>query len=305
MKNLYDVIIVGAGPAGLSSAIYTGRARLKTLIIEKGAPGGQILLADFVENYPGFPKGVTPFQLMDGFKNHAEKFGAKIEISEAKKVQKENKKWKVITEKGEYTTRALIISTGSSYRKLNVPGELRLTGKGVSYCATCDAAFFKDKEVAVIGGGNHALIEALFLTKFSKRVKIIHRGKQFRGEKINQERIFSNDKIDIIWGSVVVEISGKDKLESITIENVKTHEVSNLKLDGCFVAIGMNPNSEFIKEVVDIDREGQIKVNHDMATSQPGIFAAGDITNNCPKQIAIAVGSGVIAALSIDKYLEK
>jgi len=305
MRETYDVIIIGAGPAGLAAAVYTGRARLNTLVLEKGMPGGQILLTDFVENYPGFPEGIVPFQLMDNFRKHAEKFGAKIETDEAKKIQKQDDLWYVLGNKGEYPARAVIIAAGSAYHKLGLPGEAELTGRGVSYCATCDGAFFKDQEVAVVGGGDNALTEALFLTKFCSKVKIIHRRDQFRAEKILHERIFANDKIEVLWDSVVEEISGTDRFESITIKNVKDNKTSKLKLDGLFVTIGMDPNSGFVKGLVDLDEGGQIRVRQNMATSQPGIFAAGDITNACPEQMATAVGTGVAAALAVDEYLSK
>lgn len=305
MRETLDVVIIGAGPAGLAAAVYTGRARLNTLILEKGMPGGQILLTDLVENYPGFPEGVVPFQLMEDFRKHAEKFGAKIETDEAKKIQKQGDLWHVSGVKGEYPTRAVIIATGSVYRKLGLPGEKKLTGRGVSYCATCDGAFFKDKEVAVVGGGDNALTEALFLTKFCRAVKVIHRRDQLRSVKILQERIFANDKTEVLWDSVVEEISGEDRFESITIKNVKDNKTSKLKLDGLFIAIGMDPNSEFVKELVDLDELGEIKVSQNMSTSQPGIFAAGDVTDACPEQMATAVGTGVAAALALDEYLSK
>jgi len=305
MKETLDVVIIGAGPAGLAGAVYTGRARLNTLIIEKGMPGGQILLTDFVENYPGFPEGVVPFELMENFRKHAEKFGAKIETDEVKKIQKQGDLWQVFGVKGEYPARAVIIATGSVYRKLGVPGETKLTGRGVSYCATCDGAFFKDKDIAVVGGGDNALTEALFLTKFCRMVKVIHRRDQFRAVKILQERIFANDKTEVLWDSVVEEISGEDRVESITIKNVKDNKTSKLKLDGLFVSIGMDPNSEFVKGLVDLDEWGEIKVSQNMSTSQPGIFAAGDVTDACPEQMATAVGTGVVAALAVDEYLSK
>lgn len=305
MRETLDVVIIGAGPAGLAAAVYTGRARLNTLILEKGMPGGQILLTDFVENYPGFPEGVVPFQLMEDFRKHAEKFGAKIETDEVKKIQKQGELWQVFGVKGEYPTRAVIIATGSVYRKLGLPGEAKLTGRGVSYCATCDGAFFKDKEVAVVGGGDNALTEALFLTKFCRTVKVIHRRDQFRSVKILQERIFANDKTEVLWDSVVEEILGEDRLESIAIKNVKDNKTSKLKLDGVFISIGMDPNSEFVKELVDLDELGEIKVSQNMSTSQPGIFAAGDVTDACPEQMATAVGTGVAAALAVDEYLSK
>jgi thioredoxin reductase (NADPH) len=305
MKETLDVVIIGAGPAGLAAAVYTGRARLNTFILEKGMPGGQILLTDFVENYPGFPEGVVPFQLMEDFRKQAEKFGAKIETDEVKKIQKQGELWQVFGVKGEYPTRAVIIATGSVHRKLGLPGETKLTGRGVSYCATCDGAFFKDKEVAVVGGGDNALTEALFLTKFCRAVKVIHRRDQFSSVKILQERIFASDKTEVLWDSVVEEISGEGRFESITIKNVKDNKTSKLKLDGVFISIGMDPNSEFVKELVDLDEWREIKVSQNMSTSQPGIFAAGDVTNACPEQMATAVGTGVAAALAVDEYLSK
>ena len=305
MRETLDVVIIGAGPAGLAAAVYTGRARLNTLILEKGMLGGQILLTDFVENYPGFPEGVVPFELMENFRKHAEKFGAKIETDEVKKIQKQGELWQVFGVKGEYPARAVIIATGSVYRKLGVPGETKLTGRGVSYCATCDGAFFKDKEIAVVGGGDNALTEALFLTKFCRTVKVIHRRDQLRAVKILQERIFANDKIEVLWDSVLEEISGEDRFESITIKNVKDNKTSKLKLDGLFISIGMDSNSEFVKGLVDLDEWGEIKVSQNMSTSQPGIFAAGDVTDACPEQMATAVGTGVAAALAVDEYLSK
>ena len=305
MTETYDVIIVGAGPAGMAAAIYTGRARLKTLILEKGMPGGQILLTDFVENYPGFPEGVVPFELMDNFRKHAEKFGAKIETDEVKEIRKEEELWRVVGNKGEYLGRAVIIATGSSYRKLGLPEEVKLTGRGISYCGTCDGAFFKDREVAVVGGGDHALTEALFLTKFCTSVKVIHRRDEFRGEKIIQERIFANEKIEVLWDSVIEEIKGKDKLESISIRNVKDETIRELKIDGLFISVGMDPNTSFVKGLVEMDEMEQIKVSQKMTTSQPGIFAAGDVTNACPEQMATAVGTGVAAALAVDEYLSR
>lgn len=305
MSQTYDVIILGAGPAGMAAAIYTGRARLNTLVLEKGLPGGQILLTDWVENYPGFPDGVMPFQLMDNFRKQAAKFGAKIETDKVKDVRRKDSLWLVLGNRGKYQARAVIIATGSDYRKLGLEGEARLTGRGVSYCATCDGAFFKDKVIGVIGGGDNALTEALFLTRFCRLVKVIHRHNQFRAEKILQERIFENSKIEVLWDSVIEKISGKDRLESITIMNVKDKSFSEIKLDGLFISIGMDPNTGFVKGLIDINELGQVKVSKTMATSEPGIFAAGDVTDACPEQMATAVGTGVAAALAVDEYLSR
>lgn len=303
MTNVFDVVIIGAGPAGLAAAVYTGRARLQTLILEKGVPGGQILLTDWVENYPGFPQGVVPFELIENFRKHAEKFGAKIEVDEAREIRKEGRRWLVIGNKSEYLGRAIIIATGSVYRKLGLADEERLTGKGVSYCAICDAAFFREREVAVVGGGDNALTEALFLTKYSKKVTIIHRRDKFRAERILQERAFSTEKIEVLWNSTIEAINGKDRLETITIRNLKENKTFTRKIDGLFVSIGMDPNSFFLRNLLELNEWGQIKVRPNMATSQPGIFAAGDVTDACPRQMATAVGSGVSAALAVDEYL--
>jgi len=305
MSESFDVVIIGAGPAGLAAALYTGRARLETLILEKGMPGGQILLSDFVENYPGFPDGAVPFQLMENFRKHAEKFGAEMKTDEAGDIRREDDLWVVVGHKAEYPARAVIIATGSVYRKLGLEGEEKLTGKGVSYCATCDGAFFVDKDVAVVGGGDNALREALFLTKYCRTVKIIHRRDQFRAEKIYQERVASNEKIEVLWNSVIQEIVGEEKFDSVKLKNKTTNEMSNLKLDGLFLSIGMDPNSGFVKKLLDLDEWGQIKVGPSMTTSQPGIFAAGDVTDACPEQIATAVGTGVAAALTLDRYLSE
>lgn len=303
MSETYGVIIIGAGPAGLAAAVYTGRAKLNTLVLEKGMPGGQILLTDLVENYPGFPDGAVPFELMDNFRKHAEKFGAKIGTDEVREIRKKDNLWSILGNRREYLTKAVIVATGSAYSKLGVPKEEELIGKGVSFCATCDAAFFKEKEVGVVGGGDNALTEALFLTKFCKKVTIIHRRDHFRAEKILQERAVANEKIEILWDTIIQEIQGGERFESILVKNVKTNKISQLKFDGLFISIGTDPNTDFVTGFLDLDERGKIKVGPSMTTSQPGIFAAGDVTNACPEQMAIAVGSGVIAALAVDEYI--
>ena len=303
-SKLFDVIIIGAGPAGLSAAIYTGRAKLNTLVLEKSIPGGQILMTDWVENYPGFPEGVAPFTLVEDFRKQADKFGAEIEAAEVNRVDKKDNQWLIICGEREYLTHTLIIATGSNYRKLEVQGEKELTGRGVSYCATCDGAFFRDKIVGVAGGGSFALTEAVFLTKFAREVKLIHRRAQFRGEKILQERVARNDKISLVLDTVIEKINGGEKLASLTIKNVKTNKVSELRLDGIFISVGMEPNTGFLSSLLDLNEKGEIVVTKGMATSKPGIYAAGDVTDACSKQVATAVGSGVEAAIAADKYIE-
>ncbi|NOR13565.1 MAG: thioredoxin-disulfide reductase, partial [Candidatus Aminicenantes bacterium] len=295
MSQTHDVIILGAGPAGLSSAIYTGRAMLDTLILEKGAPGGQILMADVIENYPGFPEGIAPVELTESFRKQAERFGAKIGIDTIKELKREGQTWKVCGNKNEYLTRAVIIATGANFRRLGVKGEGKFTGRGVSYCATCDGFFFRDKVVAVVGGGNWALTEAIFLTKFARQVKVIHRRDQFRAEKILQERTLAHEKMEVLWDTVIEGISGDTTLKSMTVKNVKTGELTELEVDGLFVSIGTVPNSEFVKDLLRLNEWREIVVGKKMETSQPGIFAAGDVTDACPEQVATAVGTGVAA----------
>jgi thioredoxin reductase (NADPH) len=303
MDAPWDVVIVGAGPAGLAAAIYAGRARRSTLVLEKGLPGGQILLTDWVENFPGLPDGVTPFDLMRDFRKHAEKFGARIETDEIEGLSGTEGNWLLKGSKRAYAALAVIIATGSSYRRLGIENEARLTGRGVSYCATCDGAFFKGRDVAMVGGGDNALKEALFLTKYCRKVTIIHRRDRFRGERIYQERVFASDKIEVRWDTVVKAINGGDKIESLDIRNLKNNSTLHLPVDGLFVSIGTEPQTGFVRGFPDLNEWGQVKVKPNMETSAAGIFAAGDVSDACPKQIATAVGTGVHAALSVEEYL--
>lgn len=305
MKQLYDVVIAGAGPAGLSAGIYTGRALLRTLILDKGVPGGQILLTDKIENYPGFSESVSSFSLADKFKSQAVKFGCEINQEEIKKIEREEDVWVITTAENKYSARAVIVATGSSHRKLDVPGESEFIGKGVSYCATCDAAFFRDKVVAVIGGGSYALTEALFLTKFAKIVHIIHRREHLRAEKLLQKRTKENKKINLVLSSVITEIKGDQKVQKANILNIKNKDKFEIKLDGIFVSIGMVPNTNIVKGLVDLNEKGEVIVGKNMETSKQGIFAAGDVTDACSNQVATAVGAGVEAGLAVNKYIEE
>ncbi len=305
MKQTYDVVIAGAGPAGLSAGTYTGRALLKTLILDKGMPGGQILLTDIIENYPGFPEAVSSFSLAEGFKSQALKFGCEISQDEIKKIEKKDNVWTVTTVEEEFLARSLIIATGSSHRKLDVPGERQFTGKGVSYCATCDGAFFRDKVIAVVGGGSYALTEALFLTRFAQKVIVIHRRDQFRAEKVLQVRVKDNEKIELMLDSVVKEINGDQRVRSATILNIINKKESKIEIEGIFVSVGMIPNTDIVKGLVDLNDKGEIIVTKNMATSEQGIFAAGDVTDACSNQVATAVGAGVEAGLAVNKYIER
>jgi len=300
----YDVVIIGAGPAGLAAAIYTGRDRLKTVVLEKGLPGGQVLLTDWVENYPGFPEGITPFELIENFRKQAENFGAVIELDEAKSIRKKDEFWVVSGPNREYATRAVIVATGAAYRKLGIPSEARLTGRGVSYCATCDAPFFKDRVVAVVGGGDNALTEAIFLTKFCRKLILIHRREQFRARKILQERIAASPKIEVLGNCVVESAEGENYLERIMVRNVKENRTFPVQLDGLFISIGTDPHTDFVKGLLELNEWREIKVKSNMATSEEGIFAAGDVVDASPKQVATAVGTGVVAALAVNDYLQ-
>jgi len=304
MNGPYDVIILGAGPAGLAAALYAGRARLQTLVLEKGLPGGQILRTEHIENYPGFPEGVTPFDLMDRFRRQAEKFGAKIETDEVKALRREKPYWVLVGDSSEYRAKAVIIATGGSYRRLGLPQEGRLTGRGISYCATCDGAFFRDKPIAVVGGGDNALTEALFLTRFVSKLHLIHRRDEFRAVRILQERVLADPKIEVFKDTVVEAIQGQSLLESLTVRNIKTGAVIELKVEGLFISIGIVPASALVKDIVTLNEWGEIKVNQKMATTAPGIFAAGDVCDSCPKQVATSAGTGVAAALAADEYLQ-
>jgi thioredoxin reductase (NADPH) len=277
---------------------------LDTLVLEKGAPGGQILMTDFIENYPGFPEGIAPIELMQSFRKQAEHFGAKIDTDTAKELQRENQLWRVIGSKDEYLTRAVIIATGANFKKLGVKGEGKFTGRGVSYCATCDGFFFRDKVVAVVGGGSWALTEAIFLTKFAREVKVIHRRDQFRAEKILQERTLAHEKIEVIWDTVIEEVIGDTTLNALLVKNVKSGKTFHLAVDGLFVSIGTIPNSDFVKDLIELNEWQEIVVGKKMETSQSGLFAAGDVTDACPQQVATAVGTGVAAAIAIDEYLQ-
>ncbi|MDO8885679.1 thioredoxin-disulfide reductase [Candidatus Oleimmundimicrobium sp.] len=306
-NDFYDLIIIGGGPAGLTAGIYAARAKLKTLLLEKGLPGGQISTTEYVENYPGFPNVIKGQELAQKMEAQAKQFGLEISLlSKATSLKKKDGAFEIkVNNKGSYFAKTIIIATGAFPAKLNIPGEKELTGRGVSYCATCDGAFFKDKKVIVAGGGNAAIEEALFLTRFASEIFIIHRRDQFRADKILQERILKDKKIKLILDSKIKEILGTSKVEGCIVRNKKSGDESKIAIDGIFVYIGSVPNTSFVKGVLELNNEGYIVTNDELQTSLPGIFAAGDVRQNKLKQVAVAVGEGALAGVSAQRYLEK
>lgn len=304
-ERLYDVIIAGAGPAGMTAAVYASRANLDTLMIERGVPGGQMADTEAIENYPGFESILGP-DLSTKMFDHAKKFGAAYAYGDIKEVIDHGDYKEVLAGDKSYKTKAVIITTGAQYKKLGIEGENDLTGRGVSYCAVCDGAFFKDRHLAVIGGGDSAVEEGMYLTRFASKVTVIHRRDELRAQKIIQDRAFANDKMEFIWDTVVEKINEKDgKVGSLTMKNVKNDEVSDFEIDGVFVYIGMDPLSEPFKSLGIVDEEGYIDTNENMETSIPGIYAAGDIRVKDLRQVVTATGDGSIAAESAIKYIEE
>jgi thioredoxin reductase (NADPH) len=303
-SKVYDVIVVGGGPAGLTAGLYTSRARLSTLLIQDGLFGGQITTTEMVENYPGFPQGVTGDELGRFMEEQAKRFGVETVVDEALGVRFEADLKYVKTNESEYTCKSLIVCTGAEYRKLGVRGEKEFTGKGVSYCATCDGAFFKDSAIVVVGGGDSALTEALFLTKFVKELTIIHRRDALRATKIYQERALAHPKIKFLWDSIVEEIKGDEVIQSVIVKNLKTGEKKELKTEGVFLFVGLEPKTKFLKGLVDMDEDGSILTNENCETSMKGVFAAGDCRKKLLRQISTAVGDGATAAFAAEKYLE-
>ena len=305
MKNAdFDLVIIGGGPAALTAGLYAARAMLNVLLVEKAAPGGQVNTTDWIENYPGFPQGLSGADLIQNITQQAKRFDVNIEINEVISIDCSENVKKVRLADRTITTHTIIIATGASPRKLGIPGEDRFYGKGVSFCATCDGPFYKDRVVAAVGGGNTALQESLFLTKFARKVYLIHRRSELRATKILQERAFVNDRIEIIWDSVATSINGGlTNIENITIKNVKTGDTKDLVVDGCFIWVGIHPNTEFLGGWVELDESGFVIVDSNMETSLPGVFAAGDVRNTPLRQIATAVGDAAIAAFSAENYI--
>ncbi|HAM39667.1 MAG: thioredoxin-disulfide reductase [Elusimicrobia bacterium RIFOXYC2_FULL_34_12] len=301
---MYDVIIVGGGPAGLSAGIYTARAKLKTLLIDNYGIHGQIAMASLIENYPGFHEGINGLELLGKLKSQAKKFGIEEAFGEVTDIEHLDKGFKIITSENTYQTLSIIIATGGRPKMLNIPGEERLKGFGISYCATCDAALFRNKYVIVVGGGNTAIGDAIFITKFSEKVMVIHRRAELRASKILQEKAFANEKIEFLLNTNVLEIGGKDKVENILVENTLTKEKRKMDCDGVFVFIGYVPNTEMLKNTISLDELGYVIADEEMKTSQKGIFACGDCRKKLLKQVITASSDGAVAAYSAEKYVE-
>jgi len=303
MGKIYHVVVIGGGPAGLAAGLYCARSRLNTLLIEKGIMGGQITNAEQVENYPGFPKGISGIDLGRLIYEQATSYGLKTLPAEVTEVVPGQRHNLVSTSEGDFVSESVIIASGSQYRKLGVPGEDELLGKGVSYCATCDGPLFKGKALAVIGGGDAAITEALYLSKFASSVKVIHRRNQLRASKIFQERAMADPKIEFIWDTVVTQIEGDGLVKQLVLKNTRNDKISTLELAGVFVAIGSEPNSAQWRGLLPLDKMGYVITNELMETKIPGIFAAGDVRHNSARQAITAAGDGAIAAISAERFL--
>ena len=303
MKS-YDAVVIGGGPAGMTAALYLLRAGVKTALIEKLSPGGQVLMTSEIENYPGFPKGLQGWELADKFAAHLEDYPLERVNDEVRSIEFGSTEHIIKVGDEDVQAKAIVLATGSRYRKLGVPGEERLLGRGVSYCALCDGNFFRERDVAVIGGGNSALEEALYLARLCSKVYLIHRREDFRGQMVYQKKCFNHEKIEILRSTVVDEIVGAEDVESLSLRNKATGETSSLKVDGTFIFVGFEPIMDFVPDGIDKDRNGVI-TDVEMRTNIPGVFAAGDIRSKMCRQVASAVGDGATAANAAFTYLEQ
>lgn len=301
----YDVIILGSGPAGLTAAVYTARARLKTLVISGNLPGGQLMTTSEVENFPGFPTGIFGPELMMNMRQQAERFEATVMDDIATQVDFKRRPFRIMTSEKEFGAEAVIVATGASPRKLGLKGEDVFGGKGVSYCATCDGPFFKGEDLLVVGGGDSAVEEATFLTKFAKSVQVVHRRDELRASKILQERAFSNQKMKFLWNSAIVDIMGDKKVHSATLRNITTNEMKKIDCGGIFIAIGHDPNTQIFKGQLAMDDQGYLVVQNYTHTNVEGVFAAGDVHDHRYRQAITAAGLGCMAALDAEKYLQE
>lgn len=303
-QKIYDVIIAGAGPAGMTAAVYTSRANMSTLMLERGIPGGQMANTEEIENYPGFGSILGP-DLSTKMFEHAQQFGAEYAYGDIKEVRDEAPYKRVLAGDKEYLAKSVIIATGAEHRLLGAPGEKELSGRGVSYCAVCDGAFFRGKELVVVGGGDSAVEEAVFLTRFASKVTIIHRRDQFRAQKILQKRAMENEKISVIWDTQVKEIRGEGKVQSVLLENVKTNEQSELATDGVFIYVGMDPLTDSVRGLGVTNEAGYVLTDEKMNTKVKGVFAAGDVREKMLRQVVTATGDGSIAAQSAQHFVEE
>lgn len=299
------LIIIGAGPAGMTAGIYSVRSGLEPLIIESNVPGGQAALTDFIENYPAFPDGISGQELVKLMEEQCKNLGVEfLNFTQVDLVEKEGKLFRLITNQGDFLAKAVIVATGASPAELGIPGEKEFKGRGVSYCATCDGPLFKNKNILVVGGGDSAIQEAIFLTKFASSIKVVHRRDKLRARKILQEKVFANPKIEILWNSNLTEIEGKDFVEKAVILNNRTGEKKEIKIGGIFMYVGLKPNSSFVRKIIELNESDFIITDYKMRTSVPGLLAAGDVRNTPLRQITTAVSDGAIAAMSLEEYLE-
>jgi thioredoxin reductase (NADPH) len=304
VTTTHDVIIIGGGPAGMTAAVYAARARLDTLMIERLFPGGQLMISDHIENYPGYASGISGPELSAQMREQAEKFGMETLLAQVESVDLSGSEKIIVTSEGETRAKTVIVATGASARRLNVPGEQEMLGRGVSYCATCDGAFFKDKDLAVIGGGDTAVEDSIFLTRYASKVSIIHRRDAFRAAKIIQERAFNNPKIEIVWNTVVERIEGNHAVQKVRTRNLVNNELGEIPVDGVFVLIGAEPELGFLNGVLETDSGGYLITDENMLTNIPGVYAAGDIRQKILRQIVTACADGATAAMSAEKYIE-
>ena len=302
-EKVYDVIIIGAGPAGMTAAVYTSRANMSTLMVERGIPGGQMASTEEIENYPGYESILGP-DLSNKMFEHARKFGTEYAYGDIKGIRVEDPYKIVLAGDKEYNGKSVIIATGAEHRLLGVPGEKELAGRGVSYCAVCDGAFFREKNLIVIGGGDSAVEEGIYLTRFAKKVTIVHRRDELRAQKILQKRAFENEKMDFIWNSAVKEIVGTDKVEKVILQDRETGEESEVQADGVFIYVGMDPLSVPFRDLGITNESGYILSNEKMHTSIPGIYAAGDVREKALRQVVTATGDGAEAAISAQNFVE-
>lgn len=301
--NKRELVIIGGGPAGLTAGIYAARASMDTVLLERGIPGGLVISTHFIENYPGFSEGISGPELMEQMEKQARRFGLDILSANVEEIDILDKEFSLKTGQGEIITEAIVVASGVQPQLLGVPGEKELTGRGVSYCATCDGAFFRGKTVAVVGGGDAAIEEAIFLTRFAEKVYVIHRRGELRATKILQHRAFENPRIVFVWHSVVDEIQGNKTVEGIIVRDVRDKSITTINLNGVFIYVGNRPNSSLVKDIAKINNQGFIITDENMMTSQQGIFAAGDVRQKLLRQVVTAVADGAIAAFAAEKYL--